>query len=488
MITNWRHSFINHNISSHYSSLSPQRPLPDQVNAMEGYWSLCYYPILGEEATLESDFNLCEHSDVSCIIWDKTAKDFGVCFEYLLFSAFLGGLFGITSALYAGLKRTKIRRKRKPAVLVVRALISLCILIAFVVDFVGSFWLSTRRPYSVLLSIVVLIIAWSLHLFCIWVLSCSISHHGWGPLNLIAVWILLFVGNILQLRTAIRWRVDSSVYLKLSLPVKQAYFSNFSEVIVYVVFGLQCLYGLTIFFKVSRVTGDNVIMYPAGSQKGKTQWSDDPDVSVKQHLISSEWKTDHANSYGSITASYDSGLPTSINVSNLDASEDGANPLSLLSFWWVGPLMKRGSLGRLQKPEDLLQLPKSLKTSKIRQRFQIQCRVQECGGDGSTKEVTGQCHAEAPVSNESDSGNSTASLNFNIQEDTSSANEQLRARRIKEHTHQYSHKSLFKSLNRTFGLHYYPLGVLKLLADMLGFAGPLLLHALVSFMENRTVS
>ena len=36
--------------------------------------------------------------------------------------------------------------------------------------------------------------------------------------------------------------------------------------------------------------------------------------------------------------------------------------------------------------------------------------------------------------------------------------------------------SLFWSLNRTFGLHFYPLEVLKLVADMLGFAGPLLLQ------------
>ena len=48
-------------------------------------------------------------------------------------------------------------------------------------------------------------------------------------------------------------------------------------------------------------------------------------------------------------------------------------------------------------------------------------------------------------------------------------------------------ESIFWSLNKAFGLHFYLLGVLKLLADMIGFAGPLLLHALVSFMENRTV-
>jgi hypothetical protein len=48
--------------------------------------------------------------------------------------------------------------------------------------------------------------------------------------------------------------------------------------------------------------------------------------------------------------------------------------------------------------------------------------------------------------------------------------------------------SLFWALNRTFGAQYYPLGLLKLLADMMNFAGPLLLNRLVSFIENRKAS
>lgn len=35
-----------------------------------------------------------------------------------------------------------------------------------------------------------------------------------------------------------------------------------------------------------------------------------------------------------------------------------------------------------------------------------------------------------------------------------------------------------------FGVWYYCLGVLKLLADLLGFAGPLLLHELVDFVDS----
>ena len=420
---------------------------------------LCYYPLLHGSFNSSTKLLL----DVTINVWYH--RDFGLCFEYLIFLAFLGAVFGVVSAFYAGIKHTKYKRKRKAVVLVVRGLISFCTLVAFLVDFMASFWLSPGRPYSVTLSIVVIVIAWILHLFYIWVLSCSVHHYGRGPINLNAVWILLFVGTILQLRTTIRWKLHPKLYQRSSLPIEEAYFSKLSCVTVYVVFGLQCLYGLTLFFKVSHVTGDNVKMYPpfhASLNRDKSQWSDDAESSVRQHLISSEWKTDHVSTtYGSLTASYDSGLTRDFDLGKLDASEDNANPLSLLSFWWVGPLMRRGAFGLLQKPEDLLQLPKSLATMKLRQRFQ---RIRGISDHDSDHVVIGHEATKESKSKSRSEGDTCV---------------EPEARKL---------PSLFHSLNRAFGLHYYPLGILKLMSDMLGFAGPLLLHALVSFMENKTVS
>lgn len=481
---------------------------------MSNYLDLCYYPLMNLSGN--------RLSNVSFTVWYD--KDFGVCFEYLLFSALLGALFGVFSAYYSGLKRTKIQRRRISLILVVRALISFCILLAFVVDLVGSFWLASGRPYSVIFSLVVLIIAWSIHLFYMWVLIHSVNHYGRGPLNLNALWILVFVGNIFQFRTTIRWRLYPDLYSRSSLPMKQAYFSELSEITVYVLFGLQCLYGATILFKVNRVTGDNVRMYPASTNtsRDKYQWSDDTENSVKQHLISSEWKTEHvATSYGSLTASYNSGLTMEADFGKIEASEDGANLLSRLSFWWVGPLLRRGSLGLLQKPEDLLQLPESLETSRLRRRFQKVCGLSEGGvADGglenrpNREEVKAEHVSVRTTKGEEDEVKSKAddcsiesddsddsevwydSLTVNMRGDTPSAADQVKAQRQKKRVSasvrttgpESSHASLFWSLNRSFGMHYYPLGIFKLLADMLGFSGPLLLHALVSFMENRTVS
>lgn len=44
------------------------------------------------------------------------------------------------------------------------------------------------------------------------------------------------------------------------------------------------------------------------------------------------------------------------------------------------------------------------------------------------------------------------------------------------------------AFNATFGRQYYPLGLLKLGADMCAFAGPLCLNVLVVFVDDQSAS
>ena len=77
--------------------------------------------------------------------------------------------------------------------------------------------------------------------------------------------------------------------------------------------------------------------------------------SVQQHLVSSEWPTEHAPSSYDAISRPDVVVGDSLGgnrFGNLDAVEDDANLLSLLSFWWVEPLMKQSALGFLINPED----------------------------------------------------------------------------------------------------------------------------------------
>jgi ATP-binding cassette subfamily C (CFTR/MRP) protein 10 len=164
---------------------------------------------------------------------------------------------------------------------------------------------------------------------------------------------------------------------------------------------------------------------------------------------------------GNTIVTYDSitGLaPHPLNASK--PLEDRANPLSLITFWWLQPLMKAGSLGFIQKPEDLPFLPRKMSTSHVRERFQ---RSMGC---------------ERPTTIHRSSGNQSGieeqslhSMHGSLRNLTSS---------------QSNPVSLLRALNKSFGWHYYPLGLVKLFNDCLGFGGPLLLHQLVDFMENKT--
>ena len=118
---------------------------------MEGLMEFCYKPVLPsvrENFPANSTFQ----------VWYN--NDFGLCFEYLVFATFLNALFGVTSALYAGQKYTRIKRKRIPIALAVRAAVSLCVIVSTLVEFTASFKLATGRPYSVLLAEIVFIISW----------------------------------------------------------------------------------------------------------------------------------------------------------------------------------------------------------------------------------------------------------------------------------------------------------------------------------------
>lgn len=123
-------------------------------------------------------------------------------------------------------------------------------------------------------------------------------------------------------------------------------------------------------------------------------------------------------------------------TSPLGIAEDNDSDLSRLFFCWVQPMMVRGAAGKLRQAKDLFLLPRKLRTNYIRKRFM-----------------------QAWTYKDTDSDNTDSTVRIRV--------------------------SLLTALNRTFGKTYYPLAILKLSSDLLGFTGPLLLHQLVSFVENK---
>lgn len=106
-----------------------------------------------------------------------------------------------------------------------------------------------------------------------------------------------------------------------------------------------------------------------------------------------------------------------LTIEALGQAQDEAPILSRLLFYWVNPLIDKGLSGNLKSIDDLFDLPDSLSITNTAERLQ-------------------------------------------------NALEQS--------------LSLFRSMHRIFGLEFYAIGLLRFAADILGFAGPLLLNSLLS--------
>ena len=407
--------------------------------------------------------------------WGKA--DFGLCLQNVALVSITSLLFAMASGFYCMWMRTSLQRRRRSTVLLVRMIICIALALNSLTELIISLFQSPRQtPNSAILSGSLLILAWLVHALCVFVFSSSIAYYGHGPYLINTLWFLTGISSCFQFRTYLRHHSHPGYYEYH----EHIYFHIWYEVCVYVNFSLQCLYGLTLLIPVTKVEGYRDIKLPHSSdQEGQE---------LRRNLITSDSfsiVSEEISSYGAISLDN-----SDVNLAPLkEAQEDRANILSRLFFYWVNPLMIKGSRGRLQRPEDLPPLPKSLNTEKIRNKFHKILF-------GTAREISpANPSVKMTVSTTKENSYQVYSEKSSIQDNT--------------HTHQYDEDdkcslysnmsalqanssgrptTLFLALNKAFGLHYYSLGIVKLLNDLLGFAGPLLLHALVSYMENNNVS
>uniref|UniRef100_A0A4W4GEN7 ATP-binding cassette sub-family C member 10 n=1 Tax=Electrophorus electricus TaxID=8005 RepID=A0A4W4GEN7_ELEEL len=144
-------------------------------------------------------------------------------------------------------------------------------------------------------------------------------------------------------------------------------------------------------------------------------------------------------------------------------AEDGCSCLSRLLYLWLNRQLKLGPRGELERPSDVFQLPCRLQTGAVTRRFR-QCWAQCLGGRAPRTPVGLQRCA---------GGNEQESLCSEVKPEEPCEERQQ---------HQVK---LWWVLHKAFGLRYCLLGVLKLLASLMAFVAPLLLSALVGFMETE---
>ncbi|XP_068230080.1 ATP-binding cassette sub-family C member 10 isoform X2 [Palaemon carinicauda] len=134
-----------------------------------------------------------------------------------------------------------------------------------------------------------------------------------------------------------------------------------------------------------------------------------------------------------------SGFHEAADPYHLGIGEERVNIFSYLTFHWVNSLMEKGSLGYLQSQDDLHDLPIEMRTDVIAQKVHKTILMSQ------------------PVVEDSEG---TATINS-------------------------ENYSLLRILSKCFGLQFFSIGILKLIGDGLGFAGPLLLNQLVSFIDKK---
>ncbi|GCC37373.1 hypothetical protein chiPu_0015877, partial [Chiloscyllium punctatum] len=159
-------------------------------------------------------------------------------------------------------------------------------------------------------------------------------------------------------------------------------------------------------------------------------------------------------------------------------AEDGANWISHLFYLWMNPIMKRGYKLQINQPNDVYQLPLKLRTHDIEEHFQ-KC-WQKCVLEEASKQEKKQRKSKSDGNQSIDSRQHIRRSSWHDQQTSEAAQKDATSPNVTKEVH------LLSALNKAFGCRFYSLGLLKFIGSMLGFAGPLLLNLLVTFMESDT--
>lgn len=372
----------------------------------------------------ESDWNLlCGGSFEEFRVWRN--GDFDSCFVQMVFVLIPHIALAITGAYHFGRhQHCRLRgRIAYSAVLHVRLVIVFLLIISPLILLL-LLYLYERVSLSLvqIITLAVQSVSWLIYFGFVWRLHRLHRLPLRGPVEVVISVVLVFLASIVLLRTAVRHRLNYSHILTMS-----------EEVFAYITTGLYICCLLT--------------KLPSKRQHVASG------VFSVQDSFSSEYREDSETS--SVLVSGEEQIRA--------ITEDDHGFFSKLFFFWVQPLLRKGSEGLLNGIDDVPPLPRCLETSYVEECFQAnvnrgRCPRLPCGISRNEQQI---CDEE----NEDPSRNVDRSLNGSC---TSQS------------------PSLLSSLNRTFGLEYYSLGLLKFLSDFLSFIGPVLLNLLVTFMENSS--
>lgn len=362
--------------------------------------------------------------------------DFGHCFEQIVTICPSYVILAVFSSYYIAAARRNSRGAEIPLPWLVkyRLICTVCLFLTTVLSVTLTRILTHLTvSYADLVTSSIVAFSWLLHGVYILRLKYLYWSSWRGASSVVIIFLLPLISEAVQLHTVILQRIKLSSTRNIV-----------EEYCVYVATFFLLSYVVTLIPKGDRVSlVDEDIYYRAINE------SLDETSSLTGGSI---------NSYRSIPRPRDDQV----------TAEHDVNCVSRLTFHWAQQLLSKGSRKSINSVNDLFLLPTRLNTFNIFIKF--------------TTLLTGKC--DTKFSRSSSSNSSLSSSANSVPDVTFSGNRQNSSRSSDNKDNKTL--SLFVALNKAFGLEYYCLGILKLLADCLGFAGPILLNLLVSYTEKKT--
>ncbi|XP_055879588.1 ATP-binding cassette sub-family C member 10-like [Biomphalaria glabrata] len=421
--------------------------------------------------------DLCQHGEVMHS-WE--GKDFGHCFEQVAILTPTHAILAIVSVYHFGRRQTSWNGMNLNVAwtwfLVLRLLCTIVLLLCPVFQVIFLVTIEKLLP-SVADGVTagVSFLSWLLHVIYIWNVRFLHDNSLRGPPSAIVAFTLVLTSCAIHMHTVITRHISHSPYRILT--EEYATYINAAASVIYM-----------------------ISLVPNRPREYQAQLSRlINETEEEQRPLT--W--DRIRSYNSTTPSEDNTL----------VAEQGVGILSWLTFHWVHPLMYRGAKIRIKSISDLYLLPKRLNTQSVDDKFQKVMQVLQLKYDQNTltnvSRTSGSCREDhqtstsqlnadpllEPYASVLSPNNHSTSEEFHQQYESyqnqisSSLPSVAQLDQTAAHSHQnnaiVTKVTLFKALNKAFGAEYYSLGILKLLADSLGFAGPVLLNYLVSFVENK---
>ncbi|XP_067010232.2 ATP-binding cassette sub-family C member 10 [Anabrus simplex] len=364
-------------------------------------------------------------------LWSGKEHNLGLCFQELCLRMPVLVLLSLVSAYYCGRKSSYVvRNEQRVWYLFFRKLATSMLAAIPVIRICVAISTVPSSLYAVdYLVSVAECFTWSVHLCYIFTMKHHLVSHQRGSVFIYILWILTFVMEVISLRTyytSYRSLPDSAAQYMAIL-----YGCSISAVV------FQSIYAITLLS--SGMHGDSEAYHDASLQS-----------SERQSLLGSP----RVNSYSRFREERD--------PLYLGMAMEGVSFTSKLFFFWVSPLMEKGMKRKLEQPDDLYDLPINLTPPYLcnqleqamgsfrKRRYREDRKVEWYGSiNGSTGEQ------DVPD--------------------------------VTYRTKEYSRPvSLLRALHSCFGAQFYGIGILKLIADIAGFFGPILLHRLVTFIETKS--